>query len=61
MENCKLCGKPLKKEGRTEHYGCRVVKKFFKKSSTIQPESNTFIKAVKTLKEKPELFELMNN
>lgn len=30
MKKCKICGKPIKKTGRTEHYACRCVEKFKK-------------------------------
>ena len=56
MENCTICGKPLKKEGRTEHYGCRMIKRVSKKcSKVIQLETTEFEQACKTLDKKPEL------
>lgn len=56
MKNCKICGKPLKKEGRTEHYGCRMFNRTKKKSkNVIQLESTSFNEACKALDNDPEL------
>ena len=53
MENCKVCGKELKKTGRTVHYGCRCVQKFVKNGG------NTSLcrqkKAIDTLMQKGNL------
>lgn len=60
MKNCNFCGKPLKKIGRIEHYGCRAVKWLFgNKSREVQPDSTKFKTACKTLRDKPELFKKM--
>ena len=57
MKNCNFCGKPLRKEGRTEHYGCRALRKTMKKSvNVIEADSTDFNEACKTLDRNPELF-----
>ncbi len=56
MENCKICGKPLKKEGRKEHFGCRMIKRVSKKlAQGFDMNSQHFEKACKTLDKNPEL------
>jgi len=56
MENCKICGKLLKKEGRTEHFKCRMVKRVSKKiSQGFDMNSQHFEQACKGMDENPEL------
>ena len=59
MKNCKVCNKPLKKEGRTEHYGCRMFKRVFKKieknGMMIDMSSNQFNTALKAIDKNPNL------
>jgi hypothetical protein len=54
MKNCKVCGDPLLKEGRTEHFACRQVNRF-KKNGSNTAESRRR-KAFNTMIEKPKLF-----
>lgn len=56
MNKCKVCGDPLIKEERTEHYGCRNIKVLSKKG-VDDTCSTRFISAVKALDRKPGLFE----
>jgi hypothetical protein len=53
MKNCKICGEPTIKDGRTEHYGCRCVRIANKNlGNTCKTRLE---KACKTLDKKPEL------
>ncbi len=60
MDNCTICDKPLTKKGilkgRTEHFGCRMVKRVAKKIYYgVDEDSQHFEKACKTLDKNPEL------
>ena len=58
MKKCKVCGKPLKKLGRTEHYGCRmfrIMSKKIEKNGMADLSGNKFETATKTLDKNPEL------
>lgn len=60
MKNCKFCGKPLSekgiKKGRTEHIGCRMIKRVSKKLvQGCDMNSQHFEKACKTMDKNPEL------
>lgn len=60
MKNCTFCGEPLsekgKKKGRTEHFGCRAIRKTMKKSkNVIQLDSTDFNEACRTLDKNPDL------
>ena len=58
-KKCSICGKPLKKTGRTVHYTCRCVEKFKKNGGNtcetrrkaafkaMQAEPSIFIKMFK--------------
>ena len=56
LKNCKVCGQPLikiDKENRTEHYGCRCVKRAHKKGGNTC--LTRFFAAVKTIDKNPDL------
>jgi hypothetical protein len=58
MENCRICRKPLKKEGRKEHYKCRMLRRFSKRPLTdleYRIETTEFKESVKALSRNPEL------
>lgn len=54
MKNCTICGKPCKKKGRTEHYGCRCVKDFKKQGDNVAVTKRKT--AFKTMIQFPNVF-----
>lgn len=56
MKNCIVCGKLIKKKDRTEHFGCRMIKRVYKKiPQGFDMNSQHFKKACKTLDQNPDL------
>ena len=56
MKNCQICGKPIKKEGRTVHLGCRMIKRVSKKiPQGFDMNSQHFEQACKAMDNNPNL------